>query len=559
MGAKLVVGVNDLASLFPEVAAEWHPTKNGSITAQQITKSSNKKVWWQCWMGHEWEAVVGNRTGLGNGCPFCGGRKLLSGFNDLATINSSLASEWHPTKNGSLTAHQITAVNPKKVWWLGKCGHEWESVLSSRAQGTGCPACAGQKVIAGFNDLATTDPDLAAQWHPTKNGALTANQISRGTNRKVWWSGSCGHEWQAGVKRRTGRGDGCSVCTGHTFITGINDLVTLYPDIAAQWHPSKNGDLDPTLIGRSYEEKVWWLCSLGHEWEVSPHTRTNGKIWKSDGCFVCKNVSKVEEEVKQFLLSLGLKVESSNRTILGGKEIDLWIPEKKVGIEVNGLYWHREEVKGKDSHYEKWSLSNKARIQLVQLWEDDWKLQPELIKKVLVQKLGLSLKKRNSAQELTVGSVTSERAATFLKESHLQGFAYGASYLALIDARDRETLQALLVLDIESDVNGKVLNIVRFATQDSVIDGFAKLLSHAIKTHQPESITAVDDHCMSDANLYEGNRFEKDFELPPDYVYLFRNERMSEDSLNEMGITDLTKLARIWDAGKTRYRLIVGK
>ena len=88
----------------------------------------------------------------------------------LASEYTDIAKEWHPTRNGAITPEMVAPKSGKKAWWLGSCGHEWEAVISSRTRGVGCPYCSNYRALAGFNDLATTDSELSAQWHPTKNG-----------------------------------------------------------------------------------------------------------------------------------------------------------------------------------------------------------------------------------------------------------------------------------------------------------------------------------------------------------------------------------------------------
>ena len=202
---------NILASINPDIAAEWHPTKNEDLTPQNVTASSRKKVWWRGKCGHEWQAVVYSRT-EGKGCPVCSGRTVLAGFNDLATKIPELASEWHPAKNEKLTPQMITPFSTRKVWWLGKCGHEWQASVYCRTEGTGCPICAGKTVLSGFNDLGTINPKLAADWHPTKNGDLTPQDVTAFSRKMVWWLCSCGHEWQTSVAYR-GQRPSCSRCT----------------------------------------------------------------------------------------------------------------------------------------------------------------------------------------------------------------------------------------------------------------------------------------------------------------------------------------------------------
>ena len=209
---SFVKGVNDLLTLRPDIAAEWHPTKNGDLTPADISRASNTKVWWRCKEGHEWVTSVNNRI-RGTGCPICAGRIISVGFNDLVTVMPHIAAEWHPTKNGDLLPTQVTAGSGKKVWWLGECGHEWETTVLNRTKNkTNCPICSGKKVVAGINDLATTNPALAAEWHPTKNGDLLPVDVTKGSNKKVWWHCSkCGHEWEAIIANRA-KVRGCNVC-----------------------------------------------------------------------------------------------------------------------------------------------------------------------------------------------------------------------------------------------------------------------------------------------------------------------------------------------------------
>lgn len=192
--------------------AEWHPTKNEGKSILSATKNSRLKYWWICGKGHEYQARFAEYFN-GNGCPVCAGKVVLPGYNDLETLNPSVAAEWHPTKNNGITPKQVTVSSQKKVWWLGKCGHEWETAIYHRNEGKGCPYCTGRKILIGFNDLATTHPLVAREWHPTKNGALLPTEVSKGMDKKAWWLGICGHEWESSIKNRC-RGSGCPYCSG---------------------------------------------------------------------------------------------------------------------------------------------------------------------------------------------------------------------------------------------------------------------------------------------------------------------------------------------------------
>jgi hypothetical protein len=276
---------NCLATLNPELAKEWHPTKNADLTPFDLTVSSNKKVWWKCEKGydHEWIASLSDRNN-GKGCPICVNQKIVLS-NCLATLNPVLSKEWHPTKNGDLTPYDVSISSGKKVWWKCEKGydHEWESIIANRTKGIGCPVCSGNKVTLS-NCLATLNPELSKEWHPTKNGDLTTYDITSGSEIKVWWKCDKGddHEWKANVNSRS-NGSGCPVCRNRKAVLS-NCLATLNPELAKEWHPSMNTKLTPYKVTLGSEIKVWWKCEKGddHEWEARISDRANGS-----GCPVC--------------------------------------------------------------------------------------------------------------------------------------------------------------------------------------------------------------------------------------------------------------------------------
>ena len=287
MKPKAPLPGQSLAELYPELASQWHPTKNGSITPNDVTCGSSIKIWWKCSNGedHEWRTSVGNRK-AGSECPFCSGRKVTKS-NSLAIINPSLAKEWHPTKNGNLTPYDVTPHSSKKVWWKCPKGddHEWDAVINDRSKGIGCAICSNYKVVKS-NSLSTLNPELAKQWHPTKNGKLTPDDVHPGAAKKVWWKCSVGddHEWKAMIYSRTG-GKSCPICSGRKVVRSTC-LAALYPDIAKQWHPTKNKNITPYDIGPGSRKKVWWKCPKGddHEWKAVVYQRVNGL-----GCPICSN------------------------------------------------------------------------------------------------------------------------------------------------------------------------------------------------------------------------------------------------------------------------------
>ena len=152
---KVLTGYNDLETLFPDIATEWHPYKNAELKPSSITAYSKKKVWWLCSRGHSYEQTVERRTRRGSACCYCSGHKVLKGFNDLASVNPSLSVEWHPSKNAPLTPYEVTAGSGKRVWWLCPIGHEYQATIHDRnTDNTQCPIC-NLRVQTSFPEQAT--------------------------------------------------------------------------------------------------------------------------------------------------------------------------------------------------------------------------------------------------------------------------------------------------------------------------------------------------------------------------------------------------------------------
>ena len=165
--------------------------------------------------GHVWQAAIASRAVDGAGCPECAGKQVAAGENDLATLFPHLAQQWDRARNGAMTPETVSPYSNRKAWWVCALGHRWQAAVSARAGGSDCPYCAGRKVLAGFNDLATKDPTVAAEWDPTLNGGLTPQMVTAGSHKKVWWRCSENHVWKAVVYARTGaKHCGCPVCAG---------------------------------------------------------------------------------------------------------------------------------------------------------------------------------------------------------------------------------------------------------------------------------------------------------------------------------------------------------
>ena len=274
---------------YKHLVQEWHPTKNGDLTPDQVSFGSGKRIWWMCEKGpdHEWQQAPSMRIGAGRGCPLCAHQRE-SVTNCLATVAPKIAKEWHPVRNRKLTPRDVTAGAARKIWWKCPKGHSYQQTASRRVfEGHGCPVCAGYAVRRD-NSLATLYPEVAKQWHPTKNGKLKPSEIVPGSTQKVWRTCDKGrdHIWHAMVRARTKMGHTCPCCAGRKPSVS-NRLDTKHRKLSKEWHPTKNGDLKPREMVEGTKRFVCWRCSKNpkHEWKARLVDRTKRGI----GCPHCRS------------------------------------------------------------------------------------------------------------------------------------------------------------------------------------------------------------------------------------------------------------------------------
>ena len=336
----IVDKTNNLKVLYPTIAKQWHPTKNGNVKPEEISANSNKSFWWKCPEGddHEWENYIVQRTKKNVGCPFCKNLKV-SYTNSLQTKFPEIAKEWHPTKNNKLLPKDITYKNRKKIWWqcIKNEKHVWLTTINSRTRlKTGCPFCSGRQATKE-NNLLKLYPDVAKEIHKTLNDKIDPAKITPVSDKKLWWQCKINskHVYQSRVSHRTKRLQGCPYCANKK-INETNSLSTLNHELAKEWHPTKNGNLTPKQVGPGSGKKVWWLCSVTpeHEWQAVIDSRNSGR-----GCPKCKSQTSAPElRIYAEFQKIFQNVE--NRKKIDGKELDIYLPDYNIGIEYDGVRWH---------------------------------------------------------------------------------------------------------------------------------------------------------------------------------------------------------------------------
>ena len=287
---------NNLQALFPEVAREFDQARN-KVAADLVVAKSAEQAWWKCKSNprHRWRAQISSRTVLDSGCPHCNEESYE--HTDLRNYPIAL-SEFDRLKNKGVDPHNLQL--RLKIWWRCPKGkdHVWKSSFT-RTKGSRCPFCRGIKP-SSTNNLEL-HPDLLAEFHPTKNGKLKAQEVTLGGHRKIWWKCAAGpdHEWRKDVYSRL-KGRGCPFCSNHS-LSVTNSLAAKYPQIARLLHPTKNGTLSAAGVIANSCRKLWWKDQCGHEYQQIVRSKTlYGK-----GCYLCladwrrEHMSKINQRSKR--------------------------------------------------------------------------------------------------------------------------------------------------------------------------------------------------------------------------------------------------------------------
>ena len=341
-GRKLVFGFNDLQTCYPLICAEWNYDRNAG-SPKDYFKSSNKKVWWKCNNGHEWEERISARTTQELNCPYCSKKKATNDYNLLKCF-PELCEEWDYEKNGDLQPSNFTPHSNVRVWWKCKYGHNWKTGINNRTNGTNCPVCK--------MNLQTSFPEQAILYYLKKNyESAINNDKSLGFELDIFipeirtaieYDGVAFHRTERKRKIDADKNALCRergivlirvlekglstfnncVCITRTSTTTLvsleeaikevysylqldkaqinlardyNDIVSsylydkgekslqkLYPNLVEEWDYSKNGNLTPDLFTTGSAQLIWWKCSKKHSWQARIYTRCKGH-----GCPIC--------------------------------------------------------------------------------------------------------------------------------------------------------------------------------------------------------------------------------------------------------------------------------
>lgn len=301
----------------------------------------------------------------------------------------------------------------------------------------------------------------------------------------------------------------------------------------------------------NWHTKGFVTCPKHGDFLVTPCNHISCK----SGCPKCSHfVSKWEQEVHDFIVGLGIECEQTNRSVLNGYEIDIFIPSLNIGIECDGLYWHSDKFIDKTQHLEKTNLANEHGIYLIHVFEDEWLFKRPILESMLRNMFGL-IGNRIYARECEIIEVNAHERAMFLNENHIQGNAqskwnYGLSY-------NGELVSLMTFGHPRVNLGGKKKDgsyeLVRFCNKlnYNVVGGASKLFKHFIDVIHPTDIVSYSDKRWSKGNLYVVLGFEHDHDSPPNYFYVNGLVR-----LNRFGFRKSMLVNEGYDPNKTEKEIM---
>ena len=353
---KTIVGENDLATTNPELLNEWNYEKNKK-SPRDVFAQTNYKVWWKCSKGHEYEMSPYSKT-RGSGCPYCANKRVLIGFNDLATTHPVLVKEWNFEKNKEISPYNITYGSDRKVWWKCEKGHEWKATIASRAAGNKCPKCAYETQSSlpektFYYYLSKCFDDIETNVHLKELKKRELDIYIPSLKLAIEYDGASWHKdasrdsvkdelcLENGITLIRIREEGCAIYNSKVHIintdyhnSNVNYLVqplfdlfklinnifnldlnpdvdlqrdsmeimeilvsynkeksfaSVYPEYVKYWNYEKNKGVIPDMVSYSTNKKVWWKCSKGHEFMMTPSAFTRKRATDTECCPYCSN------------------------------------------------------------------------------------------------------------------------------------------------------------------------------------------------------------------------------------------------------------------------------
>lgn len=267
-------------------------------------------------------------------------------------------------------------------------------------------------------------------------------------------------------------------------------------------------------------------------------------------CTICNEIDKHQsglEVLLQNFISENYNKEMLTNHRIGGKEMDVYLPEDNIAFELNGVYWHSELYKGRNYHKDKTDICLNNNIQLIHIWEDDWIYKNTILKSMILNKIG-NASNKIYARKCDIKEITDNYVIKkFLNNNHIQGWVGSTVKIGLYY---NKKLVSIMCFKKNKDMYD--LNRYCSILNTSIVGGASKLLKYFINNYS-NNIVTFSDNSYSNGDLYKKIGFKKEYNIKPDYHYIVLGIREHKFNFRNK---DTKNILRIYDSGKIKFRYV---
>jgi hypothetical protein len=551
-GAKVIsrTSPKDAKANFLSLAVEKHGDLYGYDEVVFVDNKTPVKIFCPEHDGFFFQTPLIHVRGFGSKCNICHGTKL-KGVDQFVADASK--------KHGDRYSYEKSVyVNNKTKIVITCVKHgDFEQLPHDHLRGHGCGRCNG--------GIGISQDDFQKKADDTHGGKFDYSKtIFQGTKENITIICRNGHEFEQEAGGHM-YGKGCAECAGVALKT-----TEQFIEEAIEKHDGKY--LYDRCVYVNAKTKVFVGCESHSEpfyFEVTPNNHLSG-----NGCPKCPATrSRAEIEIEKYLVDNGINVVANDRSILkGGKELDLYLPDYKVAIEHNGLYYHSDQDKPNSSkkiisyHYNKWKECESLGIRLLSINEDEWQQRKDVLKRKILNLVGKS-ERGPGARKLTLSRIESFIANNFCEENHIQGATTCITYA--LGAYEGNNLVAVVTFS-EFERQKYRTELSRFCTDGRIFAGlFGRMFKRALSDTGVTEVTTFADRRYSDGNLYIKTGFKHEGNVPVDFRYVkngktydkrgFTKRQIAKKfNVDMAGKTERQGMmeqgfSRIYDCGKMRF------
>ena len=331
----------------------------------------------------------------------------------------------------------------------------------------------------------------------------------------------------------------------------------------------------------STDSYIELLCKNCNEnFNITRQLLYNRLNFSLEPCLKCNPIlsgkSNMENDILKFISdNCNFEISQGDKNIINPHQLDIFIPDLKLAFEFNGLYWHSELYKNRTYHLDKTNKCLEKGIQLFHIWEDDWLYKQDIVKSMILNKLGKTSNKifarKTEIREINNNVIVRE----FLEKNHIQGFV-GSKYK--IGLYYNDVLISLMTFgNLRKSLGQKSqegsYELLRFCnkTNTTVIGGASKLLRYFTDHYKPNEVISYSDYSRSSGNMYKKLGFNLSHLSEPNYYYIIdnmRNHRFNfrkdklikegyDSSLTEIEIMNQRGIYRIFDCGMQKWLITI--